>query len=159
MHGPLIKGYLVNSNECLMKSNRWADPGQNKHNPRSKQTFLWEVRRDGSSLHCFLETQNSDEAWRQGPARGSQEDHRAPMNQVVERKYQGLRLVGAWALWPGREAKLLRLKEESVASVTWSHPEGHFFTKCLFSRMSFFTESQGKKETGSHLAHVFQISQ
>lgn len=109
MYGPLIKGYLVNSNECLMKSNWWAEPGQNKHNPRSKKTFLWEVRRDGASLYCFLKTQSSGVAWRQGPAGRSRDDHRAPMNQVIERKYQGLRLVGAWALWPDQEARLLRL--------------------------------------------------
>lgn len=43
-----IKGYLVNPNECLLKSHWWAEPGQNKQNPRSKQNRVQGARRAGS---------------------------------------------------------------------------------------------------------------
>lgn len=48
-HGPFTKGYLVNSNECLMKSSWWAEPGQDQKNLRSKQTILLEVRALGQA--------------------------------------------------------------------------------------------------------------
>lgn len=49
MHRSFIKGHLVNSSKCLMKSSWWAAPGQNKQNPRSKPNVLRGVRRAGSN--------------------------------------------------------------------------------------------------------------
>ena len=90
MHGSFIKGYLVNSNKCLMKSNWWAKTGQKKQNPSSKQNVLREVRRAESSLCCSLETELwplLSSCWEvdlvTGPCAGSAEDHGAPGNQAT----------------------------------------------------------------------------
>lgn len=56
-HGPFIKGYLVNSNECLMKSNWWAEPGQEKKIHKVKRTFC---RKSGGLIKLELFLRNTE---------------------------------------------------------------------------------------------------
>ena len=121
MHRSFIKGHLVNSSKCLMKSSWWAAPGQNKQNP-SKPNVLRGVRRAGSNS-CVSEKHRivppARSLLRAGPGGdgallgGGREGGTALADPVPGQKETvlGTPLACTLALWPGQEAGLPRLQE------------------------------------------------